>query len=99
MVADPAWTLTVRGEDGVQCWRDGRRAQLQGNPFELLARCLASLQPSTIPDLPPLGQLFGFWGYELIRWIEPSVPIHPSDPGVRPTVAGCWLTACWFSIR
>jgi len=91
VVTDPVWTLTVRGENGVQNWRDGRQAQLRGNPFELLSACLASLRPSTIPGLPPLGQLFGFWGYELIRWIEPSVPVHPSDPGGPPD--GCWMLA------
>jgi anthranilate synthase component 1 len=38
-----------------------------------------------------VGQLFGFWGYELIRWIEPSVPIHASPEGAPPD--GCWMLA------
>ncbi|MGA1289459.1 MAG: anthranilate synthase component I family protein, partial [Rubrivivax sp.] len=35
--------------------------------------------------------LFGFWGYELIRWIEPSVPIHAAAASAPPD--GCWMLA------
>ena len=38
-----------------------------------------------------MGQLFGFWGYELIRWIEPSVQVHPAAEGAPPD--GCWMLA------
>ena len=38
-----------------------------------------------------MGQLFGFWGYELIRWIEPTVPVHEAAPGAPPD--GCWMLA------
>jgi anthranilate synthase component 1 len=91
VVSDPLWTLTVRGDHAEQCWRDGRRNQLQGNPFDLLREALQPYSASTIPGLPPVGQLFGFWGYELIRWIEPSVPVHPTDPQGPPD--GCWMLA------
>jgi anthranilate synthase component 1 len=91
VVADPLWTLTVRGEWARQSWRDGRTTELQGNPFELLPRCLAGLRSAPVPGLPPVGQLFGFWGYELIRWIEPTVPVHPDDPAGPPE--GCWMLA------
>ncbi|MFZ9946804.1 MAG: anthranilate synthase component I family protein [Vulcanococcus sp.] len=91
VVSDPLWTLTVRGEQAEQCWRDGRRHSLQGNPFDLLREALQPYTPSSIPGLPPVGQLFGFWGYELIRWIEPSVPVHPTDPEGPPD--GCWMLA------
>ena len=91
VVSDPLWTLTVRGDQAEQCWRDGRQRSLQGNPFDLLRDALAAYTPSAIPGLPPVGQLFGFWGYELIRWIEPSVPVHPTDPAGPPD--GCWMLA------
>ena len=39
--------------------------------------------------MPPVGQLFGFWSYELIQWIEPSVPVHPRGPDDLPD--GCWM--------
>lgn len=91
VVADPLWTLTSRGEHSERVWRDGRRQSLNGNPFLLLQECLASLDCGTVPDLPPVGQLFGFWGYELIRWVEPSVPVHPAAEGAPPD--GCWMLA------
>jgi anthranilate synthase component I len=91
VVADPLWTLTSRGEHSERVWRDGRRQTLHGNPFLLLQDCLAALDCGTVPDLPPVGQLFGFWGYELIRWVEPSVPVHPAEEGAPPD--GCWMLA------
>ena len=91
VVADPLWTLTVRGEQARQCWRDGRTTEFQGNPFVLLPRCLEGLYSAPVPGLPPVGQLFGFWGYELIRWIESTVPVHPVDPDGPPE--GCWMLA------
>ena len=91
VVSDPLWTLTVRGDQAGQVWRDGRRERLQGNPFALLRQALAPFSAPGIPGLPPVGQLFGFWGYELIRWIEPSVPVHPTDPDGPPD--GCWMLA------
>jgi anthranilate synthase component 1 len=91
VVSDPLWTLTSRGEQSLRQWRDGRQEQLLGNPFELVQQCLAPLTSSSVPGLPPVGQLFGFWGYELIRWIEPSVPVHPCPEGAPAD--GCWMLA------
>jgi anthranilate synthase component 1 len=91
VVSDPLWTLTSRGDQSERVWRDGRREHLAGNPLELLPMCLAPLSSVAVPGLPPVGQLFGFWGYELIRWIEPSVPVHPSAPSAPPD--GCWMLA------
>jgi Anthranilate/para-aminobenzoate synthases component I len=91
VVADPLWTLTSRGSHSEQVWRDGRRQSFSGDPFALLQQCLAPLRCGTVSDLPPLGQLFGFWGYELIRWVEPSVPVHPAAEGAPPD--GCWMLA------
>ena len=91
VVGDPLWTLTCRGKAARRQWRDGRSDDLQGNPFDLLRQCLAPLRPATVPELPPLGQLFGAWGYELIRWVEPSVPVHAPAPGDPPD--GNWMLA------
>ncbi|MFM8260189.1 MAG: anthranilate synthase component I family protein [Vulcanococcus sp.] len=91
VVSDPLWTLTARGEQAEQVWRDGRCQSLSGNPFDLVRAALEPYRAPAIPGLPPLGQLFGFWGYELIRWIEPTVPVHPTDPGGPPD--GCWMLA------
>ncbi|MFZ9850556.1 MAG: anthranilate synthase component I family protein [Vulcanococcus sp.] len=91
VVSDPLWTLTARGDQAEQVWRDGRHACVSGNPFDLLRAALEPYSAPAIPGLPPLGQLFGFWGYELIRWIEPTVPVHPTDPQGPPD--GCWMLA------
>jgi anthranilate synthase component 1 len=43
-----------------------------------------------LPQLPAgIGGLFGFWGYELINWIEPRVPIYPATDGDLPD--GIWM--------
>ena len=91
VVSDPLWILTSRGEQSERRWRDGRVEALRGNPFALQQQCLAPLRSGDVPGLPPLGHLFGFWGYELIRWIEPTVPVHPSGPDAPPD--GCWMLA------
>lgn len=84
--SDPLWTLTVRGSQSTQMFRDGSIRRWQGDPFEIVPQCLQPYQPVHLPELPQsIGGLFGFWGYELIRWIEPTVPIHESlDPAQDP---------------
>jgi len=73
---DPLWVLTAWGEDCRQVFRDGSEQRWSGQPFAVIQKCLAPYQPVSLPELPPgLGGLFGFWGYELIRWIEPTVPV------------------------
>ena len=91
VVSDPLWTLTCRGNRGERCWRDGRSEQLQGNPFTLLRDAVAPLRPGPVEGLPKVAQLFGFWGYELIQWIEPSVPVHNAAEAAPPD--GCWMLA------
>ncbi|MBP0022022.1 MAG: anthranilate synthase component I [Cyanobacteria bacterium SBLK] len=87
---DPAWILETRGDRTTQTQRDGSVKTLTGNPFNILAECLASYQPVHLPQLPPgISGLFGFWGYELIHWIEPTVPIYPLQEGDLPD--GIWL--------
>lgn len=87
---DPAWILQTQGDSTTQTHRDGSITQFSGNPFEILADCLASYQPVKLPQLPPgIGGLFGFWGYELITWIEPRVPVYPVSSQDLPD--GVWM--------
>jgi anthranilate synthase component I len=97
---DPLWVLEARGADAdssrsadyctTQIHRNGDRQSFSGNPFQALTHCLASFQPVTLPNLPPgIGGLFGFWGYELISWIEPRVPIHA--PAKTDLPDGLWM--------
>lgn len=89
VASDPLWVLTSRGGNSSLDHRDGSSSMLQGNPFELLRELLLPYHSTPIPGLPPVGQLFGFWSYELIQWIEPSVPVHPRGPDDLPD--GCWM--------
>jgi anthranilate synthase component 1 len=91
VVSDPLWTLTCRGDQGERRWRDGRCDTLRGNPFDLLRGALAPLRPAPVEGLPAVAQLFGFWGYELIHWIEPTVPVHDAPSAAPPD--GCWMLA------
>ena len=87
---DPLWILEARGSQTTQTYRDGAMQQFEGNPFETLSACLADFQPVKLPELPPgIGGLFGVWGYELINWIEPNVPIYAAESGDLPD--GLWM--------
>ncbi|MEC4985683.1 MAG: anthranilate synthase component I [Oscillatoria sp. PMC 1068.18] len=87
---DPLWVLAAKGNETRQTHRDGRVEVFSGNPFEVLSECLSPYRPVQLPQLPPgIGGLFGFWGYELIRWIEPRVPIYPATEGDLPD--GVWM--------
>jgi anthranilate synthase component 1 len=87
---DPLWVLEARGESTTQTYRDGSVTVFEGDPFEALANCLKPYTPVKLPQLPPgIGGLFGFWGYELIRWIEPRVPVYPATESDLPD--GLWM--------
>lgn len=87
---DPVWVLACEGNQTIQTHRDGTVESFEGNPFEILADRLKPYQPVKLPELPAgIGGLFGFWGYELINWIEPTVPIYPRQEGDLPD--GIWM--------
>lgn len=87
---DPMWVLEARGNTTTQIHRDGSSTAFTGNPFEICNDCLASIQPVKLPQLPSgIGGLFGVWGYELIRWIEPRVPVYEPQESDLPD--GVWM--------
>lgn len=87
---DPLWVLETRGETTTQTFRDGTVKTYSGDPFAILPQCLAPYQPVKLPELPPgIGGLFGFWGFELIQWIEPTVPVHHRTDADLPD--GLWM--------
>jgi anthranilate synthase component 1 len=87
---DPLWILEARGQTTIQTHRDGSSKTFEGDPFAALAQCLEPYHPVKLPQLPPgIGGLFGFWGYELIHWIEPRVPIYPITETDLPD--GVWM--------
>ena len=85
----PLWVFESRGGRSVRRWRDGRRDVYSDNPLERLRREMRPYRASPIPGCPALGQLFGMWGYEIIRWIEPTVPVHAAAEGDCPD--GLWM--------
>ena len=89
VATDPLWVISVRGNKVTRVWRDSRIEQLSGNPFDLLRNFLAPYKSSVIPGIPPLGQLYGMWGYELIQWIEPKVPVALRNDKDLPD--GVWM--------
>jgi len=87
---DPLWVLETRGTTTTQTFREGTVKTYDGDPFAVLPQCLAPYQPVKLPELPPsIGGLFGFWGYELIQWIEPTVPIYDRTATDLPD--GLWM--------
>ncbi|MGB7249810.1 MAG: anthranilate synthase component I family protein [Phormidesmis sp.] len=87
---DPMWVLEAKGDKTTQTFRDATEQVLEGNPFDILQACLAPLNPVRLPQLPPgIGGLFGFWGYELINWIEPTVTTYPRSEADLPD--GLWM--------
>lgn len=87
---DPLWVLEARGNSTTQTYRDGSTQVFAGDPFAALAQCLEPYHPVKLPQLPPgIGGLFGFWGYELIHWIEPRVPVYPATAEDLPD--GLWM--------
>ncbi|NCJ06297.1 anthranilate synthase component I [Synechococcales cyanobacterium C] len=87
---DPLWILESRGDQTTQTYRNGRVNHFKGDPFQVLADCLKPYQPVKLPQLPPgIGGLFGFWGYELIHWIEPRVPVYALTEDDLPD--GLWM--------
>jgi anthranilate synthase component 1 len=87
---DPLWVLEARGDRTTQTYRDGTVNEFTGDPFAALSQCLAPYHPVQLPQLPPgIGGLFGFWGYELINWIEPRVPVYPLTENDLPD--GLWM--------
>lgn len=87
---DPVWVLEAREETTIQTDREGCVKQFKGNPLDILEGCLASIKPVKLPQLPPgIGGLFGVWGYELIHWIEPRVPVR--KPLKEDLPDGVWM--------
>ena len=89
VASDPLWKVIVRGDELTRCWRNGNQEKFYGNPVEILRTLLKPYKTVSISGLPQLGQLFGMWGYELIQWIEPSVPTYELSDQDLPD--GIWM--------
>ncbi len=72
-----------------RCWRNGKQEKFFGNPIEIIREMLQPYKSVSLTGLPQLGQLFGMWGYELIQWIETSVPTYELSDQDLPD--GIWM--------
>ncbi len=89
VATNPLWLATAHGDQIKRRYRSGEVEEVVGNPFDCLRNWLAPYRTAPRPDLPPLGQLYGMWGYELIRWIEKTVPVHLAEKNALPD--GIWM--------
>ncbi len=89
VASDPLWKAIVRGNELTRCWRNGKQEKFYGSPIQILRKMLAPYASVSLPGLPQLGQLFGMWGYELIQWIEPTVPTYQLSDKDLPD--GIWM--------
>ena len=89
VASNPLWIATARGDQLIRKWRNGQIEEFHGNPIQSLRTCLKPYKTASLPGLPPLGQLYGMWGFELIKWIEPTVPIYPRQKTDPPD--GVWM--------
>ena len=74
---------TIRLEDGVMTV-GGEARDFGGDPYTAVARELENYKAAPLPDLPPFsGGAVGMFGYDLVRYAEPTVgPGNPDELGV-----------------
>ncbi len=89
VASDPLWRVIVRGNQVKRFWRNGKQEEFLGSPIEIIRKMLEPYKSVSLSGLPQLGQFFGMWGYELIQWIEPSVPIYELSDQDLPD--GIWM--------
>ncbi len=89
VASDPLWIASAYGNQITRKWRNGVTQEFRGNPFQILRSFLSDYKSIALPGLPQLGQLYGTWGYELINWIEPTVPVYASMESDPPD--GVWM--------
>ncbi len=89
VASDPLWVASAKGDSLIRRWRDGHTEEKQGNPLTTLKDWMKPYKSEVVNDLPALGQLFGMWGYELIQWIEPKVPVFLRGENDPPD--GIWM--------
>ena len=73
LTADPFQTFRSE-RSRIEVTAEGETQTVFGNPWEVLRRQMARFELLDEIDLPfPLGGCFGFWGYDLKNFTEPTV--------------------------
>jgi len=90
VTAYPFLTLRARGSFCELSRPDGAVTSHFGNPWRLLDALIARFELLDAVDVPfPLGGAFGFWGYDLRRFVEPRLGSGaPDDLEFPDTVVG-----------
>lgn len=98
LAAHPFWIFTTRGSHSVLREFDGdypsprafeRATSLYGNPWSILEELIGRCEIVGGREYPfPLGGCFGFWGYDLKRFVEPKVTSRAANNLLLPE---CWV--------
>ncbi len=86
---NPLWEAVCYGEQTIRSHRNGLEEIENGDVFDLLRNWTQEYNSYRIDEFPFIGQLYGSWGYELINYIEPSVPINKKINNHIPN--GSWM--------
>tara|TARA_B100000212_G_scaffold337356_1_gene312059 strand:+ start:53 stop:1570 length:1518 start_codon:yes stop_codon:yes gene_type:complete len=86
---NPLWEAVCHGEETVRTFRNGRKDVKKGDVFNSLRSWTQEYKSHSLEEFPFLGQLYGSWGFELINFIESSVPIHKINKEQIPY--GSWM--------
>ena len=86
---NPLWEAVCFGDETSRTFRDGKKETRKGDVFESLRSWTNEYCSCGLEEFPFVGQLYGSWGYELINFIEPSVPIHKINKNKIPH--GSWM--------
>ena len=89
VATNPLWEAVCRGEETIKTWSNGKSEIHKGDPFDLLRTWTDKYKSYSLENLPFVGQLYGSWGYELIKYVEPNVPIH--QLGEQEIPYGSWM--------
>ena len=86
---NPLWEANCLGDKTTKVSRNGKKETKKGDVFNLLRNWANEYISCRLEEFPFIGQLYGCWGYELINYIEPSVPIHKINNQKIPH--GSWM--------
>jgi len=86
---NPLWEAVCFGEETIRTFRDGEQDIRKGDVFDSLRYWTQEYKSHGLDEFPFVGQLYGSWSYELINFIEPSVPIHEIKKNEIPH--GSWM--------
>ena len=86
---NPLWEAVCHGDTTTRRHRNGDEEIVKGDVFNLLRDWTKEYDSIRLEEFPFIGQLYGSWGYELINYIEPSVPIYHKTQNQIPN--GSWM--------